>query len=180
MWVCGNFISYLRLVNIKNCSHFHSRSQLLVPVHRLYVCMCGWVLPLGDVCSDDQFVCYFTPLTFTLYFFVFYFHTDLQSSSLAFSFSSSSDRSMPSMILETQFSTCLKFLVLFWFPKSSFVSFFKWERVFEKLMHANKCYLLLSYVGMRQWSCRFSCPFSFRFPLETIVKIVFLIKSNCK
>lgn len=163
---------------LKNCSHFHSRSQLLVPFHRLYVCMCGWVLPLGDVCSDDQFVCYF--LHFNVYLILFCVLFSHRFAIIIFSvfiffFQCSINAKHDSRNAIFYLLVISGFILI----SSELFCFFLSERELEKLMHANKCYLLLSYVGVTMIVSFFVPLFHFAFRWK-LIKIVFLIKSNCK
>lgn len=94
----------------------------------LCVCLC-----VGGCCLQETFarttivlfVCFYT-FNVYLILFVYYFHTDLQSSFPFFRFLLLLvNRSMPSMILETQFSTCQQLFCFYSAFQSSFAfSFF--------------------------------------------------------
>lgn len=81
-WEFHLVFTHFSFVNIKNCSHFHSRSQLLVPFHRFYVCVCVWVGAASRrrLLGRPLFVClYFLCIIFTptynhlFRFFAFFF-----------------------------------------------------------------------------------------------------------
>lgn len=171
-WEFHLVFTHFSFVNIKNCSHFHSRSQLLVPFHRFYVCVCVWVGAASRrrLLGRPLFCLFvFTPLTFTLYFFVYYFHTDLQSSfpfsSLSSSFSQSINAKHDSR--NAIFYLLAAFLFLFCFLELlCFFIFFKCERDWETLMHATKCFLCADVKMI------VSCPFHFAFRWKQI-KILF-------
>lgn len=78
-WEFHLVFTHFSFVNIKNCSHFHSRSQLLVPFHRFYVCVCVWVgaasrrrlLGRPLFCL---FVCFYTFNVYLILFCVLFSH----------------------------------------------------------------------------------------------------------
>lgn len=122
-WEFHLVFTHFSFVNIKNCSHFHSRSQLLVPFHRFYMCVC-----VGGCCLQETFarttivlfVCFYT-FNVYLILFVYYFHTDLQSSSpfSSLSFSSQSINAKHDS-RNAIFFLLAAFLFLFCFLQSSF------------------------------------------------------------
>lgn len=132
-WEFHLVFTHFSFVNIKNCSHFHSRSQLLVPFHRFYVCVCVWVGAASRrrLLGRPLFCLFvFTPLTFTLYFLCIIFTPTYNHLLRFLRFLFLVNRSMPSMILETQFSTCQQLFCFYsaFFRAPLLFHFFKCER----------------------------------------------------